>query len=89
MNLKENSMNDTNRESNSITNLMDLDWLVDLRGDMMHRLVDLLLDDLLLFDDGRLVVNVHWLHQGMNVLLLLHFNWNMNDDLSMSVSTAN
>lgn len=68
---------------------MDLDWLVDLRGDMMHRLVDLLLDDLLLFDDGRLVVNVHWLHQGMNVLLLLHFNWNMNDDLSMSVSTAN
>lgn len=68
---------------------MDLDWLVDLCGDVMHRLVDLLLDDLLLFDDGRLVVNVHRLHQGMNVLLLLHFNWNMNDDLSMSVFTAN
>lgn len=45
-----------------------------------HRLVHLLLHDLFLLDDRRLVVVVHGFHFRMHVLLLLHFDRYVDDN---------
>lgn len=56
-----------------------LDFLV-----LFDRMVDFLLDEFLLFDDGGFVVNVHRLQQSVSVLALFHFNWNMDYDFAPS-----
>lgn len=48
------------------------------------RLVNFRLVDLLLLDDGRLVMHVHRLHQRVGVLRLLHFHRNVDDDFPVS-----
>lgn len=63
--------------------MVHLNWLLYNFLRVMHRLVNFLLNCFFLFDDCRFVVHVNRFEQGMNVFLLLHFNWNVNDDLSV------
>lgn len=63
---------------------MILDRLDDLFDVMNFRLVDFLLDDFFLFDDGLLVVDMHRLHQRVRVLLLFHFDGDVDDDFAMA-----
>lgn len=64
---------------------VDLDWIVDLFGDV-HGFVNFLLDDFLFLDDDRLVVDRNLLHKRVCVLLLFHFYWDVDDDLSMAAT---
>lgn len=58
--------------------------LVELLLVHVDRLVDFVVDNLLLSNHRRLVMDVHRLHHRMNVLLLLQLDWNMNYDFPMA-----
>lgn len=67
------------------------DFLVNLDGlhnflRIMYGFMNFLLNDSFLFDDCRLVVNMNGFEQRVCVFLLLHFDWNMNDNFSPSTT---
>lgn len=66
--------------------LDDFDWLDDFFDVMDFWLVDFLLDYLFFFDDCLLVVDMHGLPHDVSVLLLLHFDGNVDDDLTMATA---
>jgi hypothetical protein len=61
--------------------LVDFNWLVN-----NDRLVDFLLDHFVFFDDGGFVVDMHWFHESVSMFLLFHFDWDVDDDFSVSAT---